>query len=112
MNAQIAMRAAGLLMGSSFRACRMVVPITQQPELCRPFRTTTVQMGRRSAKIAMRKVTRPCRHHCVDALVAAPQSSQPGKSSIVSRWTASVQGKADAKKAKVYGRIGKKLIQL
>jgi hypothetical protein len=31
-------------------------PIQQQQEFARPFRTTTVQMGRRAAKIAGRKV--------------------------------------------------------
>ncbi|KIZ07597.1 hypothetical protein MNEG_0344 [Monoraphidium neglectum] len=57
--------------------------IARVPMVCapmapsRPYRyTPPVQMGRRSAKIALRK------------------------------------GKADAKKAKVYGKIGKKIIQI
>eukprot|EP00879_Flechtneria_rotunda_P025346 GHRR01026925.1.p1 GENE.GHRR01026925.1~~GHRR01026925.1.p1 ORF type:complete len:223 (+),score=46.46 GHRR01026925.1:320-988(+) len=57
------------------RSIDLLLPHTLQP--ARPFRhTPPVQMGRRSAKIALRK------------------------------------GKADAKKAKSYGRIGKKIIQL
>lgn len=76
MNAQIMIRAAQLL-PLGFRRGSLLPALSQPvPELARPFRTTTVQMGRRSAKIANRK------------------------------------GKADAKKAKIYGRIGKKIIQL
>jgi hypothetical protein len=57
MNAQVAMRAATLLVGSTFRRAVMLPVVSQPaPEFARPFKTTTVQMGRRAAKIAGRKV--------------------------------------------------------
>lgn len=55
-----AMRSVAQLVGwgSMRRAMLPVVqqPLQQQQEFARPFRTTTVQMGRRAAKIAGRKV--------------------------------------------------------
>lgn len=58
MNAQVAMRAAQLLVGNTFRRAVMLPTVVSQPapEFARPFKSTTVQMGRRSAKIAGRKV--------------------------------------------------------
>lgn len=62
MNAHLAMqRAVGLVLGSSSIRSRALAAASQQQQLQalhmpRPFRTTTVQMGRRAAKIANRKV--------------------------------------------------------
>lgn len=58
MNAQLFRVTAQLLAGSSFRR-PLLLPCgcPTAPELVRPFRSSTaVQMGRRSAKIAGRKV--------------------------------------------------------
>ena len=97
-----------------------------------------LQMGRRSAKIALRKVRarpgrmRPCHaaatingyaigahphsaaplcpmHH-VSARTPRRRSTFDPSSSALDPPMA--QGKADAKKAKVYGKIGKKIIQM
>lgn len=58
MNAQVAMRVGQLLCGTSLRRAALLPPHSQPmvPEFARPFRSTTVQMGRRAAKIAGRKV--------------------------------------------------------